>query len=122
MSLPVVCVLSSVLVWLLAVPTRAGRVGEDFSFANRFVTHEANDVKTASHTLEVTSHVASYTLPDTTRRVVSTDTTRRPALVPDTTTVPDDEDKPTRKTTLLTVLAIAVLTISTLLLYNVRSR
>ena len=121
MSLPVVCVLGSVLLWLLAAPARAGRVGEAFSFANRLVAHQAEDVDTTSHTLEVTLHVASYTLPDTTRRVVSTDTTRRPALVPDTTTVPDD-DKPARKTTLLTVLAIAVLTISTLLLYNVRSR
>ncbi|HEX8427428.1 hypothetical protein [Hymenobacter sp.] len=74
------------------------------------------------HTLQVVSHVATHVSPDTTRRPAAADTTRRPALVPDTAAVSDDEDKPTRKTTLLTVLAIALLTISTLLLYNVRSR
>ncbi|UOQ66292.1 hypothetical protein [Hymenobacter volaticus] len=120
MSLPVACVLGSVLVWLLAVPVRAGRVGDVFSFANAPAAHTTDGGNT-SHTLAVTSHVAAY-MPDTTRRSVSLDTTRRPVPVPDTTTVSDDEDKPTRKTTLLTVLAIAVLTISTLLLYNVRSR
>lgn len=121
MSLPVACVLGSVLVWLLAVPVRASRVGEVFSFANAPAAPDTTDGGTASYTLEVPSHVAAY-MPDTTRRAASADTTRRPALVPDTTVVSDDEDKPTRKTTLLTVLAIAVLTVSTLLLYNVRSR
>jgi|GEM_PF-4486344 len=41
---------------------------------------------------------------------------------PDTTEVPTEDDKPTRKTVLFTVLVMTVLTISTLLLYNVRSR
>ncbi|WP_277229832.1 hypothetical protein [Hymenobacter sp. YC55] len=43
-------------------------------------------------------------------------------MAPNTATVSVDEGKTTRKTTLLTALAIAALTISTLLLYNVRSR
>ncbi|MBO0359718.1 hypothetical protein J0X19_17285 [Hymenobacter sp. BT186] len=74
------------------------------------------------HTVRAVASVASVELPDTTRRPVPPDTTQRPALVPDTTPVEEAEAKPTRKTTLLTVLAIAVLTVSTLLLYNVRSR
>lgn len=57
--------------------------------------------------------------PDTSRRALAADTVR--ALVPDAVTEPT-EAPPTRKTTLFTALAIAVLTISTLLLYNVRSR
>ncbi|WP_375437896.1 hypothetical protein [uncultured Hymenobacter sp.] len=116
MSLPVVCVLGSLLVVWLAVPVRADRVGETLSLVNT-----AGAAGPAPYTLPVVSHVAISLLPDTTRPA-SPDTTRRPALVPDTTTVSDDEDKPTRKTTLLTVLVITVLTISTLLLYNVRSR
>ena len=64
--------------------------------------------------------------PATSRRPAAADTTRRPALVPDPATGPaaadDDSDKPTRKATLLTLLAVALLTFLTLLLYNVRSR
>ena len=116
MSLPVACVLGSVLVWLLAVPVRAGRVGAAFSFANMPAALDTTGLGTTSHTLDATSHVAAYML-DINRRLVSTDTTRQPAFVLDTTAVLGDEDKSTCKTTLLTVL-----TISTLLHYNVRSR
>lgn len=73
------------------------------------------------HTRAAISGVAAYVPPDTSRRAVPDTLAPRPALVPDTTPVADD-DKPTRKTALFTALAIAVLTISTLLLYNVRSR
>jgi len=74
---------------------------------------------------------ASHTKPAATRVFAQPDTSRRPtpdtlaprlALVPDTTAVPAEDDQPTRKTVLFTVLAMTVLTISTLLLYNVRSR
>jgi hypothetical protein len=76
----------------------------------------------ARHTFSGAAGVAFPIPPDTTRRTAPPDTMRRVALVPDTTAVPADEAKPTRKTTLLTLLAIGVLTVSTLLLYNVRSR
>lgn len=111
MGLPAVYVFGS----LLAVPICVGGVGEGH-------LPDGNRIATAVHTLPGATHVAASMAPDTTRRLALTDTTRRPALVPDTTTVPVDEDQPTRKTTLWTVLAIAALTISTLLLYNVRSR
>lgn len=60
----------------------------------------------ASHTVQVGAGVAALVLPNT---------IQYSALVSDT------KGKPTRKTTSLTVLAIAVLPVSTLL-YNVRSR
>lgn len=59
--------------------------------------------------------------PDTSRAVVA-DTTKQPGLTPDASSPAADDDKPTRKTALFTALAIAVLTVTTLLLYNVRSR
>ncbi|UOG74982.1 hypothetical protein MTX78_23060 [Hymenobacter tibetensis] len=99
---------------LLALPLHAGGVGEGHP-------SDAGATATAAYTRQHT-HVVVSIAPDTTRKSLSADTTRRPALVPDTTTVPADEDHPTRKTTVWTVLAIAALTISTLLLYNVRSR
>ncbi|WP_167857002.1 hypothetical protein [Hymenobacter aquaticus] len=55
------------------------------------------------------------------------DTSRKP-LVPDSVVadagpvVPAEDEKPTRKTSIRIVVAIAFLTALTLLLYNVRSR
>lgn len=111
MSTPVVFALG-ILLALRAVPGWAGRGGGAAVVL----------LPSALHTVRVGAGVAALALPDTTRRTAPPNTTQRPALVPDTTPVPETEVKPTRKTTLLTVLAIAVLTVSTLLLYNVRSR
>jgi hypothetical protein len=71
---------------------------------------------------------AAYQLPGP--AVLRPDTAKRPALVPDTVRVqpaaaaltPDPDEKLTRKSGLAIVGAIAVLTLTTLLLYNVRSR
>ena len=62
--------------------------------------------------------------------VLVPDTARKPALRPDTVQtrpaavalVPDQEEKLTRRSALYTMGAIAALTLTTLLLYNVRSR
>lgn len=77
-----------------------------------------------AHTARPQSGVMAAThLPDTTRRPLADTLRQRPALVPDPpTSVTDDDDKPTRKTALFAALALAVITVSTLLLYNVRSR
>ncbi len=64
------------------------------------------------------------------RLVILPDTTRPRSVVrPDSTQarpvaglIPDEDDKPTRKSAIRIVGAIALLTITTLLLYNVRSR
>jgi hypothetical protein len=65
-----------------------------------------------------------------TRGVLSPDTPRARAAAPDTTRAqapavalqPDADEKVTRRSALYIVAAIAVLTLTTLLLYNVRSR
>ncbi|GAA3938018.1 hypothetical protein GCM10022406_22590 [Hymenobacter algoricola] len=69
----------------------------------------------------------SYLLPS--RRVPYPDTARRPVAVPDTVktrpaavALEPDDDKLTRKSTIYIVAAMAALTLTTLLLYNVRSR
>jgi len=62
--------------------------------------------------------------------VLYPDTARKPATAADTARVqpaavalvPDEDEKVTRKSALYIVAAIAVLTLTTLLLYNVRSR
>ncbi|AII51968.1 hypothetical protein N008_08255 [Hymenobacter sp. APR13] len=99
---------------------RSGRVGEGLP---RWQSASAPQPLPA-HTARPRSgvRVASYT-PDTTRRPLADTLQQRPALVPDPPTpAAEDDDKPTRKTALFAALALAVLTISTLLLYNVRSR
>lgn len=119
MPTPVICALGLLLTGMPAVPTRAGRVGEA---STQQLLPAAVPLQPGRHTVSGAAGVAAPVLPDTTRRAVPPDTTQRRALVPDITPVPAADDKPTRKTTLLIVLAIAVLTVSTLLLYNVRSR
>lgn len=115
MTAPRACLLGVLLAAGLPAVARAGGGGEG----------PAPD-RAAScgllHTQRAILGVAAYVPPDTSRRTAGPDTVvQRPALIPDTTPVVD-EDKPTRKTALFTALAIAALTISTLLLYNVRSR
>ena len=63
------------------------------------------------------------------RAVLPPDTTRKPVVVADTVktrpapvALEPDDDKLTPKTTISIVAAMAVLTLTTLLLYNVRSR
>jgi len=118
MPTPVVCAPGLLLTILLAGPVPAGRGGEKPTQVGQLAVVPPFPTHTFRRALCVDALIQL----DTTRRPASADTTRRLALVPDTTPVPADEEKPTRKTTLLTVLAIAVLTVSTLLLYNVRSR
>ena len=118
MPTPAAWILGMLLAVGLRVPVRAAGVGEE---ANRWSAAPTASANGAVHTPAVISGVATYLLPDTSRRATPDTLAQRPALVPDTTPVVD-EDKPTRKTALFTALAIAVLTISTLLLYNVRSR
>jgi hypothetical protein len=93
MSTPVVCALG-ILLALWAVSGRTGGASVVL-------------LTLASHTVQLGAGVATLGLPTI---------TRYSALVPNT------EGKPPRKTTSLTVPVSAVLTVSTLLLYNVRSR
>lgn len=100
-------------------PGRGGRVGEELP---RWLPAPRLRPQSA-HTAWRQSGVRTAThLPDTSRRVLADTLRQRPALVPDAAPVEADDDKPTRKTALFAALALAVLTISTLLLYNVRSR
>ncbi|TGE14447.1 hypothetical protein [Hymenobacter elongatus] len=72
----------------------------------------------SAHTLHRPAFVM---LPDTTKPILRPDSVvAAPALAWQPTV--DDADKPTRKTSLRIAVAIAVLTVTTLLLYNVRSR
>lgn len=57
--------------------------------------------------------------PDTSRKVLRPDSV---VVAPVAVLQPDEDDKLTRKTSLRIVVAIALLTVTTLLLYNVRSR
>ncbi|MBD2713481.1 hypothetical protein KBK19_00365 [Microvirga sp. STR05] len=119
MPTPATWILGILLAAELRIPAPTAGTGEEGSSWRVMPATSANGTV---HTPAVISGVATYLLPDTSRRAAAPDTlAQRPALVPDTTPVVD-EDKPTRRTALFTALAIAVLTISTLLLYNVRSR
>lgn len=89
---------------------RAGGVGEKALFV------------AARHTAPTGLRVEAPRLQPDTSRAVAADTTKQPAPTPDVAPPAADDDKPTRKTALFTALAIAVLTVTTLLLYNVRSR
>lgn len=110
MGAPVACTLS---VWLAlsAAPARASGVGEQLFVA-------------AAHTPAAPGSVEArrWLAPDTSRTAVVADTARRPAPPVSDASAAPDADRPTRKTVLLTALAIAALTVTTLLLYNVRSR
>lgn len=102
------------------LPGRGGRVGERLT---RWIS-ATEPLPPPAHTVRPPSGVMAAThLPDTSRRLPADTLRQRPTLVPDPpTSVTDDDDKPTRKTALFAALALAVITISTLLLYNVRSR
>ncbi|MCB2410377.1 hypothetical protein [Hymenobacter lucidus] len=57
--------------------------------------------------------------PDTSRKALRPDSV---VVAPAPALEPDADDKPTRKTSIRIVVAVALLTVTTLLLYNVRSR
>ncbi|MBC6700044.1 hypothetical protein [Hymenobacter sp. BT190] len=101
------------------LPGRGGRVGEGLP---RWLS-TTGPLPLPAHTARPPSGVMAAThLPDTSRRPPADTLRQRPALVPDPPSSVTDDDKPTRKTALFAALALAVLTVSTLLLYNVRSR
>jgi hypothetical protein len=117
---------------LTAGPLRAmpgGRAGEGLagwpSASFTTVPTGAAPVRPVAYTLPAVASVSGANSPDTSRRrAASLPDTLRPVLAPDAPPAEATaaEEKPTRKTALFTALAIVLLTISTLLLYNVRSR